>query len=680
MPAGETGGARAATARCVAFVGPYLSGKTTLMEACLHQCGAIHQVGSVGAGTTVGDASPEARAHNMSVEISVGSGSYLDDRWTFLDCPGAVDFAQESRAALAVADIAVVVCEPDPAQAVALTPILNFLDSNGIPHLLFINKMDNADYRVRETLEALQAASSRPLVLRHVPIRDGETVTGYVDLASERSYAYQEGAPSKLIEMPESVRDREEEARQEMLEALADFDDGLLEQLLEDVVPSKEEVYEHLTNDLTQDLIVPVLLGAALHENGVMRLMKMLRHEAPDAAQTLERLGGGASGDVLAQVFKTYHMAHIGKMSVCRVFRGSLKDGTSLGSERISGMNRLMGHTLEKVKDAGVGEVVALGRMDGVATGHTLGPDGPMENGELPWTDTLEPVFHRALSTESRDDDVKLSAALNKMTEEDPSLIFEHTEDTHELVLRGQGEIHLRIALERLNRTAGITVTTDRPKVAYCETIRKPTSQHARHKKQSGGHGEFGDVHIDIKPLPRGGGFQFDEVIHGGSVPKNYIPAVQAGVEEFLKEGPLGFPVVDVSVTLTDGQYHSVDSSDMAFRKAASLAMREGMPNCGPVLLEPIQLVTVVIPSDATAKAQGVLTRRRAQILGFDAREGWPGWDQIQVHMPEAEIEDLIVELRSLSQGVGSYSACFDHLQELTGREADQVVEARKSA
>lgn len=676
---GETGGTRATTARCAAFVGPYLSGKTSLMEACLHQCGAIHQRGVVTEGTTVGDASPEARAHGMSVEISIGHGAYLGDRWTFLDCPGSIDFRQEARSALGVCDIAVVVCEPDPAQAVALTPILNFLDRNNIPHVLFINKMDNSTYRVREILEALQGASSRPLVLRHVPIRDGETVTGYVDLASERAYAYQEGAPSKLIEMPEYVLEREEEARQEMLEALADFDDTLLEQLLEDTVPKKEEIYQHLTSDLAGDLIVPVLLGSGINESGVTRLMKLLRHEAPNATQTLARLGGG-SGDQIAQVFKTYHMQHIGKLSIARIFKGGFKDGTSLGSERISGMSRLMGHTLEKIKEASVGDVVGFGRMDGVSTGQTLGPNGPMSSGGLPCPAPISPVYHRALATETRDDDVKLSGALTKITEEDPSLVLDHTEDTHEMVLRGQGEIHLRIALERLSRMSGVTVNTGRPQVSYKETIRKGTSQHARHKKQSGGHGEFGDVHIDIKPLPRGAGFQFDQVIHGGSVPKNYIPAVQAGVEEYLKEGPLGFPVVDVAVTLTDGQHHAVDSSDMAFRKAASQAMREGMPNCQPVLLEPIHHVTVSIPTEATAKAQGVLTRRRAQILGFEAREGWPGWDQIQVHMPEAEIDDLIIELRSLSQGVGTYSAEFDHLQELQGRDADQVVEARKSA
>ena len=281
---------------------------------------------------------------------------------------------------------------------------------------------------------------------------------------------------------------------------------------------------------------------------------------------------------------------------------------------------------------------------------------------------------------ERREDETKLSTALHKLVEEDPSLRYDHNPDTHELVLSGQGDIHIRVALDRLKNKYNVDVTARQPQVAYKETIRKPISQHARHKKQSGGHGQFGDVHIDIKPLPRGTGFEFGETIHGGSVPKQYIPAVEKGVKEYLRSGPLGFPVVDVAVTLTDGQYHAVDSSDQAFSLAGSLAMREGMPKCNPVLLEPIYDVKISAPTDFTSNIQALISGRRGQILGFDAKDGWAGWDQISAKLPESEVQDLIIELRSLTKGVGSFEYSFDHLQELTGRAADEVVQSRNGA
>ena len=244
----------------------------------------------------------------------------------------------------------------------------------------------------------------------------------------------------------------------------------------------------------------------------------------------------------------------------------------------------------------------------------------------------------------------------------------------------GQGDIHLQVSAEKLRDRYNVSVVTEKPIIPYKETIRRPIKQHARHKKQSGGHGEFGDVHIEIKPLPRGGGFQFAENIHGGSVPRNYIPAVEAGVKEYLTEGPLGFPVVDLSVTLFDGQHHAVDSSDMAFRRAGILAMKDGLPQCAPILLEPICKVTLSVPNAFTANAQSVITKRRGQILGFLAKEGWENWDEVEAFMPQSELHDLIIELRSLSQGIGTFEWRSDHLAELTGREADNVVEARKEA
>ena len=664
--------------RCVALVGPYLSGKTTLLEALLSTCGAIQRRGTAKEGNTVGDAAPEARKRNMSTEVSVASAEFLGERWHFLDCPGSIEFLQDARNAMMVADVAVVVVDPEPDKALVVGPTLHYLRENGIPHMIFINKVDHPHVPVAEVMEALQSVSTQSLVLRHVPIRDGENISGYVDLVSERAYAYQPGEKSSLIAAPDAMKDENDMARQELLEELSNNDDTLLEMLLEDAVPPKEDIYGYLTKDLQDNTVVPVFIGAAEQVSGVLRLMKALRHEAPEAGSTLERLGG-VNGEPAAEIFKTYHMPRSGKLSVARVWSGTVKDGINFGDHRVSGLYRLMGYDQEKVDEAVAGDVVAMGRMDGVNTGDVLPPNGANSKA-MPWPETLAPLYSASIRSEKREDEVKLSTAISKMIDEDESLKISHDNDTHQMLLWGQGDIHLQVAADKLKERYNVTVMTARPEVPYKETIRKPVKQHARHKKQSGGHGEFGDVQVEIKPLPRGSGCQFDETIHGGSVPKNYIPAVEAGVKEYLTEGPLGFPVVDLSVNLFDGQHHAVDSSDMAFRRAGILAMKDGLPQCAPVLLEPICKVTLSVPSEFTANAQGIITKRRGQILGFNPKEGWDGWDEVGAFMPQSELHDLIIELRSLSQGVGTFEWEFDHLTELAGREADMVIEARREA
>ena len=663
--------------RCAAIVGPYLSGKTSLLEALLYTCEAIPRLGTIKDGNTVGDSSDDARTRQMSTELNIASTTFLDEEWTFVDCPGSVEFIHESRAALMAADVAIVVCEPETSKALMLAPIMQFLDAHDIPRMLFINKMDHSSETVRDLLAALQDVSSKPLVLRQVPIRDGDAVTGYVDLVSRRAYEYEPGTASKLIEAPESVSDRNEEARQEMLESLADFDDDLLEQLLEDNVPPSEKVYALLSADLQNDLITPVFLGAAERDHGVLRLMKALRHEAPEVAQTLER-HGGADSDTVVQVFKTYHMLHAGKMSVGRVWKGEIKDGMSFGNHRVGGMNLLKGHEAKRITSAMAGSVVAMGRMDDVHTGHTLNEAGAMD--AMDWPETPAPVFSMVAIPNKRDDEVKLSTGIARLMEEDPSISMSHNDDTNQNVLWGQGEIQLQVLGQRLKNRFNTAVTMHRSRTPYKETIKKAIQQHARHKKQSGGHGEFGDVHLDIKPQPRGSGFEFSQSISGGVVPRQYIPAVEAGVREYCTEGPLGFPVVDLSVNLFDGQHHAVDSSDMAFRRAGKLAMKDALPNCGPVLLEPICNVNIAIPNQYTSNAQSIITKRRGQISGFQAKDGWTGWDEVEANIPQSELHDLAIDLRSQTMGIGSFEWSFDHMAELAGRAADDVIEQHKAA
>lgn len=662
--------------RAVAICGPYLSGKTSLAESLLLAAGAIARKGTARDRSMVGDSSPEARARQMGLEVSVAAASWMGESFALLDCPGSVEFQHDTACALMAADAALVVCDPDPARVPMLMPLLRLLEERHIPHLVFINKMDAAHARIRDMMAALQAISSRKMVLRQVPIRKGgaggeETVDGYVDLISERAYRYQPGQASALIEMPGEVAGRETEARRELLESLADYDDRLLEQLLEDTDPDRALLYRDLHEEFSAELIVPVLFGSAERDHGIQRLWKALRHDVPTPDQTASRRGLPDTAP-LVEIFKTQHQPHTGKLSIARIWRGEVSDGQSLGGARIGGLFRLLGSQTTKLAKAQTGDIVALGRLEAARTGQRL--NGGIAEPDADWPKAPEPVFALAIAPRSRADDVKLSAALHKLAEEDGALGIDHRADTGELVLAGQGEMHLKTVIDRLTGRYNVPVEARAPKVAYRETIRRGTTQHGRHKRQTGGHGQFGDVTIEIRPQARGAGFAFDERIVGGAVPRQYIPGVEAGVRDYLRHGPLGFPVVDIAVTLTDGSFHSVDSSEMAFRQAARIAMTEGMARCDSVLLEPIVRVSVAVPNDATAKIQRLISGRRGQILGYDARAGWPGWDEVSALMPQAEIADLIVEIRSLSMGVGHYRAQFDHLQELTGKLADRVI------
>jgi elongation factor G len=666
--------------RVVALCGPYLSGKTSLLESILYATWAIGRRGSTRAGTSIGDGSAEARKRGMGTELNIASVDYLGDQWTFIDTPGSIEFQHDAFAALAVCDAAVVVCEPAPERVVALAPLIKYIEDNHIPHILFINKIDSAEARVRDMLSALQTVSSRKLVLRQVPIRrptsdGGEETIGYVDLVSERAYRYKSSGASDLIEMPAEILPRGSEARREMLETLSEFDDKLLEQLIEDIAPEKSLIYRDLHDEFGADQISPVLLGAGDRENGVRRLLKALRHDTPFVEVTAKRRDLPSNGG-MAECFKVLHQAHAGKLSLCRVWSGTVSEGQSLGGQRIGGLFRPFGQRLDKLATAKAGEIVAMAKIEALASGQSISGQGVAPVEDFPKADP--PVFALALAAKNRNDEVKLTGALQKITEEDPSLSYEARAETHELLLRGQGEMHLKVAVDKLSGRYNVAVETEAPRVAYRETIRAGTTEHARYKRQTGGHGQFADIKVEIKPLPRGSGFRFVDKIVGGVVPRNFIPAVEDGLVDYLKGGPLGQPVVDLEVKLFDGQFHSVDSSEMAFKMAARIAMTEGLPKCKPVLLEPILKVTVAAPSESTSRIQRLISGRRGQLLGYDARPGWNGWDEVSALMPEAEIADLIVEIRSVTQGVGTYRTEFDHLQELVGRTADRIVEESK--
>jgi elongation factor G len=662
--------------RVIALVGPAGAGKTSLAEAMLFAAGATDRLGSTANGSSIGDSSPEARQRGGSTELNLYNFSYLGDDFAIIDVPGSIGFAADGAKALAIADVAIVVVDPDPARAPLAAPALRALDELGVPHLIFVNRIDQAHGRIRDLLSALQPMSVSPLMARQIPIWDGEKISGFVDLALEYAFKYRAGQPSERVGIPSDLQDREHEARTHMLEQLADHDDELLEQLLMDQSPTREKVLQDLARETGDNLGVSVLFGSASSSWGVRRLLKAMRHEAPPPQNAANRLG---VSDPSLYVFKVIH-GSIGRLALSRVLGGRIAEGSDLKTEdgdhaRLGALFSVQGDKTAKVSEARDGDLVAVAKIDTVKAGQWLG------TGKLPQGIEIEyPARNCAIAIEPADrkDDVKLSGALQRLSEEDSALVIEHDDANHEIRLRGVNDEHLNTVIARLKRRYGVEVRSHVPSVGYRESIRKPVTQKGRHKKQSGGHGQFGDVIIEVKPLPRGSGFIFEEKIHGGSVPRQWIPAVEEGVAEAMRKGPLGFQVVDCSVTLVDGSYHSVDSSELAFRLAGRIAMQEALAAANPHLLEPMHKLTVVCPSSATSRVTSAVAGRRGQMLGMGPRDGWTGWDRIDALIPEAELSGLEAELRSQSQGLATYESEFDHLAELNGPLADKVIQQRE--
>jgi elongation factor G len=657
--------------RALALVGPTGAGKTTLMGAML----AAAENRPVGT-EKLGDSSPEARARGHSVELNLAGFDFMGDHYAVVDTPGSLELATEADAALAAVDLAVIVADPDPAKAVLIQPMVRQLETLGVPRALFVNRMDQARGPIDALLAALAPASSVPLVARQIPIMDGERVSGFVDLALERAYVWRAGGQSELIELTPELKEAEVDARFHMLEQLADFDDALMEQLLTDVDPARDLVFADLVADMNQGLIAPVFFGSALAGSGIGRLLKALRHEAPPPARAAARLGVERPG---AYVLKISHAGQAGKLAFARVFGAPLADNADLtlpnGERgRAGGLFSIHGAATKKISQGPVGDIVAIAKVEAAAAGQVLAVGGAAL--PAPVKPPRAPLYSLAIAAANRKDDVRLSGSLTKLIDEDPGLSISNDVENHQILVAGQGEGHVRLAIERLKRRYGVEVNVEPPRTPYRETISASVGQRGRHKKQTGGHGQFADVTVEIKPRPRGSGFAFTSKITGGAVPRQWIPAVEQGVRDGMAKGPLGFPVVDLEVILLDGSFHPVDSSEMAFRIAGRIAIEEGLAKCGPKLLEPIDRLGVFVPTSAMSSVNSALSSRRGQILGFGPRDGWPGWERIEANLPHSEVHDLIAELRSLSQGLGAYEARFDHMAELTGRLAQEVSKA----
>lgn len=647
--------------RAIAVVGPTGAGKTALTQA-------LASAASGGPGTA-------PAAAGQSTEVQFTAIDFMGDHYALLDTPGAVDFLADADFALPAADMAIVVADSDPDKAVLLQPFMKTLEDMQIPHALFINKIDQARGRIRDLLEALQSVSSIPLVARQIPIWEDEKVSGYVDLALERAFLYQTGKPSKIVDIPKDMAERETEARFHMLEQLADFDDALMEQLLSDTTPDRDTVFADLVRETRERLITPVFFGSTAQGNGVRRLLKAFRHDTPAPSLAAERLGLKGTG---AYVMRISHAGQAGKLAYARVLGGKMSDSDQItmsdgSTGRPGALFAVQGSQTKKVSSAPEGDVVAIGKLDPVAAGDLLSSNNGVQKA-ITVPRKRFPVYQLAIATKDRKDDVRLSGALQKLAEEDAGLEVVHDQTTHEILLQGQGEPHLRSVLDRLKSRFNVDVSSTRPSTPYKETIRKSAEKRGRHKKQTGGHGQYGDCVIQVRPLTRGGGFEFVDKITGGAIPRQWIPAVEEGVKDAMLKGPIGFPVVDVSVTLIDGSFHAVDSSEHSFHAAGRLGMNDALVDCEPVLLEPIEKLTIYTPSSGTPKINSAVSSHNGQILGFEPREGWPGWDKVEVYLPHAERQNFIIELRSMTQGLATFEAAFDHMVEVTGRRADDVA------
>ncbi|CAN7444290.1 elongation factor G [Phyllobacterium sp. LjRoot231] len=643
--------------RCFTVLGPSQAGKSTLVEKLASLEGASKKsISPYGLGLT---------------EFEFGN-----EAWCALDAPGSGEALAHAQHALLASDACILCVSPNPEEAVLAAPYLRVIEASGTPCILFVNRMDEPRGRLRDVIASLQDFASHTLLLRQIPIREGDKIVGSCDLISERAWRYREGQTSALVEIPTDVAEREHEARAELLEHLSEFDDWLLEELIEDREPASDAIYAISSRVLKENRIIPVLVGAASHSNGIMRLMKALRHEAPQYDALRDRLAAAANmkeSALLGVGFHAYHRQNVGKTVLVRALGDGLKQGSLLAGSRLG-----------PVQDPGTGKPVSTATTPGdvfatVKSDHLPVPSLLTSDAAVAppaWIAPPTPMLERILVPDSERDETKLSETLAKLAETDHGLKVMQEEGTGAQLICVQGPVHLRDLCKTLAEVFHVNVTDRPPSPVYRETISKTSDVHYRHRKQTGGAGQFADVKLSIHPNERGEGFSFAETVKGGAVPRNFIPAVEAGAREAMEKGPLGLRVIDVGVTLIDGQHHSVDSSEFAFRAAGKMGVRDALSQASAVLMQPIFRVEIHIPSIYSGSLVPIVSAFKGQVLGFDRDETAKGWDIFRALVPGSALDELARSLRSATQGIGTFSKAFDHFEELYGKEADAVISA----
>lgn len=666
------------------------AGKTSLAEAMLYDSGAVNRLGRVDEGTTVSDFDAEEVRRRFSVNTSVLPCEWSEHKINVLDTPGYMDFIGEVTAATRIADGAVVLVEAAAGVEVGTELDWNYLNERGLPRLVFVNKMERENADWNQVLSQLRDKFDMTFVPIQLPIGSQALFRGFVDLVSLKAYLGDEG---KEAEIPADLRDQATELRQAMMESAAEADDELMIKYLEGEELTEEQVRRGLAAAARAGNIVPVLCGSALQNVGVRALLDALVAYLPDpaarpavatnpATQADETLQPNAAEPLSALVFKTLADPFVGKLTYFRVYSGSLSSDSRIfnpirnAEERIGQLYMIRGKEQTPVEAVKAGDLGAVAKLQVTNTGDTLCDRGrPLV---LPGIQFPRPVFSAAIFAKTKSDLDKMSSGLTRLTEEDPTLQVRRDADTNETILSGMGESHVEIAARRLQAKFGVEITTDVPKIPYLETITKTASAQGRHKKQTGGRGQFGDVFVRFEPLPRGTGFEFADDVFGGSVPKNFIPAVEKGMREAIQKGILaGYPTVDVRAALYDGSYHPVDSSEIAFKLAAHLAFEKGIAEAGPVLLEPVMNVTITVPEQFMGDILGDLNTRRARVQGMEQVKDK---SVITAQAPLAEMQRYATSLRAMTQGRGLFSMEFSHYEQVPSHIAEGVIEEARKA
>jgi len=674
--------------RNVALVGHSGAGKTTLAEALLFRAGTIPRLGSVEDGTTVTDFDPEEHARGISLALALAPFEWKGFKINLIDAPGYADFVGDVHAAMRVADLAIFVVSAVEGVEVQTEYAWGVAEDLRVPRMIFINKLDKERASFDRTLAQLRDRFGAGIAPIELPIGDQAAFHGVADLFRDKAYIYDSGKAEE-VEIPESMSDQEREVHDNLVEGIVVADDDMLERYLEGDEPSVEELEHTMARGIAEATVFPVVCGSATGPIAVDRLADFITELGPAPTdrppmvvtagdQSFEVMSDPA-GDPLGFVFKTIADPYVGQISLMRIRSGELKPDNSLtnsrtgSDEKLAKIATMIGKETELVPSAPAGDIVAVAKLSDTATGDTLAPRNKPVT--LPPVDQPEPVLATAVTARTQADEDKLANALRRILAEDQALRLTRNSETKQTLLWGMGEMHLTITLERLERKFGVAVDTEKPKVPYRETISRTSQAEGKYKKQTGGHGQYGVCFLRVSPLPRGEGFAFIDEIKGGSIPRQFIPAVEKGVTETMSDaGVRGFPVVDVQVAVYDGKYHSVDSSEMSFKMAGRLGFKAAMEQAGPVLLEPISRVQVTVPADYQGDVMGDLSSRRGQLQGTEAAPG--GMQLITALVPTSEIMNYAIDLRSLTQGWGRFKTEHDHYQEMPSHMADQVVAA----
>jgi elongation factor G len=669
--------------RNIALISHGGAGKTSLVDAALYDSGAVTRMGRVDEGTSQSDFDPDEIKRRMSINCTLIPVEWRDTKINFLDTPGYADFVGEMKSGLRAADAALVVVTAEKGVEVGTETVWKFADEQHLPRLVFINKLDRENASFMRTVESLQAQFGKQVTPAQMPIGEQADLRGIIDLISLRAFTFN-GTETQETTLPAELREQAEALREQLIETAIESDDDLMTRYLEGEELSTAEIRQVIRAAIVAGSLVPILCGSATRNIGIQTLLDAIVDYAPNplevhAPGTEELLNGQPA----ALVFKTIADPQRGRISYLRVYSGTVSADSHLFNvqtntdERIGQIFIPRGKQQETTTELQTGDIGAVVKLQNTRTGDTLTTrEHPVQ---LPPVDFPEPLFTAAITPKTKTDLDKMGNALARIVEEDPSIRISRDPDTGVTLISGMGESHVDIIIERMQRKYGVAVEKSDPPVPYRETIRKPAKAQGRHKRQTGGHGQFGDVHLEIEPLPVGGPeFEFENRIVGGVVPKEYIPSVEKGVRDFLKRGFLaGYPMIHVKVALVFGSYHPVDSSGQSFEIAASLGMQKAVAEASPTLLEPILLATIVVPEAYMGDVIGDLNTKRARILGMEPLGN--GLQQITAQVPMAEMIHYATDLRSITQGRGSFKTEFYQYEEVPANLQQQIIEQAKA-